>query len=114
MATAIFEKTDLILVRQTKVEVEIKMNSIQLKTFNRLGSFSKRISNHYICDPYSTMIHYRRAFKFLKGLDSEISSALILGNKNQTSIRWEQAIRRLDTAGTRLPGRVDKAFLATG
>lgn len=90
------------------------MNSIQLKTFNKLGLTAKKISNHYLSEPYSTLMHYKRAFKFLKGLNhDQTSSALILGNKNQTALKWNEAIRNVDVGGLR-PGKVNSVLIATG
>lgn len=90
------------------------MDSIQLKTFNRFGVAAKKISNHYLCEPYSVLMHYKRTFKFLKGLSEQsASAALILGNKNQITLNWNQAIKKVDT-GALQAGRVNQTLLTIG
>lgn len=41
-------------------------------------------------DPYATLIHYRRSFKFLKQLKENGSPILAIGNKNQSDgFNWK-------------------------
>ncbi|KYK63522.1 hypothetical protein TGPRC2_233170 [Toxoplasma gondii TgCatPRC2] len=54
--------------------------------FNRIPT---RLSTHYVCDPYTTLMHYRRTFKFLQALKAKPNCrALCLGNRNQVNISW--------------------------
>ncbi|PFH38513.1 hypothetical protein BESB_008550 [Besnoitia besnoiti] len=54
--------------------------------FNRIPT---RLSTHFVCDPYSTLMHYRRTFKFLQALKTKPNCrVLCLGNNNQININW--------------------------
>lgn len=57
---------------------------------------SSRVTSHYITDPYTTLMHYRRAFKLLQGLREKSMSVLCLGNKNQVGIDWKNLFEGLE------------------
>merc|ERR1719401_1733100 len=59
------------------------MSSMQI---NRLAN---KVTATYIMDPYSMLMHYKRAFKLLKLMKDNKAKVLILGNKNQFGIDWK-------------------------
>ncbi|GAW80407.1 hypothetical protein, conserved [Plasmodium gonderi] len=46
--------------------------------YNLIGS---RINNHYVVDPYVSMLYIKRAYKFLSLLKKNNGNAIIIGNK---------------------------------
>lgn len=56
--------------------------------FNRIPT---RLSTHFVCDPYTTLMHYKRTFKFLQQLKQIPNCKILcLGNKNQIDIAWSK------------------------
>lgn len=96
------------------------MNSIALKTLTKLPSSRygyphlSSVPVEYICEPYSLLLHYKRAFKFLKGIQQMNGSGLVLGhNKHRISLDWTEAVQKLDTrGGATADTKVDKGLLA--
>eukprot|EP00922_Rhytidocystis_sp_ex-Travisia-forbesii_P053440 GHVS01079235.1.p1 GENE.GHVS01079235.1~~GHVS01079235.1.p1 ORF type:complete len:162 (-),score=19.02 GHVS01079235.1:582-1067(-) len=72
--------------------------------FTRVGS---RVTSQYICDPYSTLMHYRRTFKLLKIARNRKYQVLCLGNKNQFGIDWKNHFEGLEMA----EGRCDESVI---
>ncbi|KAF8822223.1 hypothetical protein IE077_000015 [Cardiosporidium cionae] len=63
--------------------------------FNRIKT---RVSTHYICDPYSTLMHYKRTFKLLQAMRQVDSvSVLCLGSKHQLGIKWGDYFKKVNT-----------------
>ncbi|KJP86769.1 hypothetical protein AK88_03583 [Plasmodium fragile] len=48
--------------------------------YNLIGS---RINNHYVVDPYVSMLYLKRAYKFLKLLKENGGEVIIVGNKHK-------------------------------
>lgn len=96
------------------------MNSIVMKTYNKMPksrhclAYNDTVATDYICEPYSLLMHYKRAFKFLKGLQEIKGSALLLGhNKHRVTLNWTEAVSKLDIQGGNTSRtRVDKCLLA--
>eukprot|EP00392_Amoebophrya_sp_AT5.2_P001027 g1029.t1 len=47
-----------------------------------------RVRTSYITDPYSLLIHYKRAYKLLKLVKENSGRILILGNRNHFGVNW--------------------------
>mmetsp|Transcript_479 Transcript_479/g.1498 ORF Transcript_479/g.1498 Transcript_479/m.1498 type:complete len:158 (-) Transcript_479:41-514(-) len=61
--------------------------------FNRVAN---KVRSTYIMDPYSMLMHYKRAFKLITVLKAEKAKVLILGNKNQFGIDWKGRFEGID------------------
>ncbi|CEL97695.1 unnamed protein product [Vitrella brassicaformis CCMP3155] len=71
---------------------------------------STKVSTSFLTDPYSTLLHYKRAYKLLVQLKRLRGSALVLGSKHQFHIDWKSHFRGLEVEGG--SGRVDETVLA--
>mmetsp|Transcript_29863 Transcript_29863/g.79451 ORF Transcript_29863/g.79451 Transcript_29863/m.79451 type:complete len:154 (-) Transcript_29863:324-785(-) len=74
--------------------------------FNRV---SNKITVSYVMDPYSMLMHYKRAFKLLKLMKINKASVLILGNKNQFSVDWKGRFKGMDFH----TGKVDERVIGS-
>eukprot|EP00916_Digyalum_oweni_P025913 GHVL01042678.1.p1 GENE.GHVL01042678.1~~GHVL01042678.1.p1 ORF type:complete len:170 (+),score=31.03 GHVL01042678.1:37-510(+) len=54
--------------------------------FNKIRN---RVSTVYLSDPYSSLMLYKRAFKFISQLKNNSASVLILGSRNHVGIDWK-------------------------
>eukprot|EP00930_Biecheleria_cincta_P003688 TRINITY_DN104616_c0_g1_i1.p1 TRINITY_DN104616_c0_g1~~TRINITY_DN104616_c0_g1_i1.p1 ORF type:complete len:253 (+),score=44.32 TRINITY_DN104616_c0_g1_i1:44-760(+) len=54
-----------------------------------INRIANKITKSYLMDPYSMLMHYKRAFKLLKEMQKNRAKILILGNKNQFGIDWK-------------------------
>ena len=69
--------------------------------FNRV---SKKVTNSFIVDPYASLMHYRRSFKFLKQLKDNGSPILAIGNKNQGGFDWKNNFDGINHASSSSTG----------
>ncbi|CAD7940695.1 unnamed protein product [Amoebophrya sp. A120] len=75
----------------------------------------------YITDPYSLLIHYKRAFKLLKLVRDNAGRILVLGNRNHFGVNWfagSPAAGTSNSSKTLAPSykhcpRVDEQTIAT-
>uniref|UniRef100_A0A0G4F6K4 Uncharacterized protein n=1 Tax=Chromera velia CCMP2878 TaxID=1169474 RepID=A0A0G4F6K4_9ALVE len=67
---------------------------------------TNRLSTHYIADPYSTLMHYKRTFKLLQQMKKNNGKALILGNKNQFGIDWKNYFGGMELRRSNLDQKV--------
>eukprot|EP00929_Paragymnodinium_shiwhaense_P120560 TRINITY_DN92510_c0_g1_i1.p1 TRINITY_DN92510_c0_g1~~TRINITY_DN92510_c0_g1_i1.p1 ORF type:complete len:177 (-),score=36.50 TRINITY_DN92510_c0_g1_i1:43-573(-) len=61
--------------------------------FNRVAN---KVTATYIMDPYSMLMHYKRAFKLLRIMRQNKAKVLILGNKHQFGIDWKGRFDGID------------------
>ena len=78
-----------------------QMGMSSLGTRSALPGFDmKRVANKitksYLMDPYSMLMHYKRAFKLMKHMKANHAKVLILGNKNQFGIDWKGRFEGMD------------------
>ncbi|CAA9987620.1 conserved Plasmodium protein, unknown function [Plasmodium knowlesi strain H] len=59
--------------------------------YNLIGS---RINNHYVLDPYVSMLYLKRAYKFLKLLKDNEGEVIIVGN-NHREINLENYFNKI-------------------
>ncbi|OLQ10545.1 Unconventional myosin-X [Symbiodinium microadriaticum] len=57
---------------------------------------ANKITKSYLMDPYSMLMHYKRAFKLMKHMKANHAKVLILGNKNQFGIDWKGRFEGMD------------------
>ena len=69
--------------------------------FNRV---SKKVTNSFIVDPYASLMHYRRSFKFLKLLKENGSPILAIGNKNKGGFDWKNNFDGINHASSSSSG----------
>ncbi|CAD7929255.1 unnamed protein product [Amoebophrya sp. A25] len=78
-----------------------------------------RLRTSYITDPYSLLIHYKRAYKLLKLVKENAGRVLILGNRNHFGVNWQQSLGfRASGDGSNAPQhsmhtRVDEHVIST-
>eukprot|EP00388_Colpodella_angusta_P008187 GDKJ01022563.1.p1 GENE.GDKJ01022563.1~~GDKJ01022563.1.p1 ORF type:complete len:176 (-),score=23.17 GDKJ01022563.1:39-566(-) len=70
---------------------------------------SNKVTSHFIMDPYTSLFHYRRTFRMLKGMSSSQAKVLIIGHKNQSGIDWKSNFEGI----TLSRGRIDESVLSS-
>mmetsp|Transcript_52427 Transcript_52427/g.154598 ORF Transcript_52427/g.154598 Transcript_52427/m.154598 type:complete len:159 (-) Transcript_52427:74-550(-) len=61
--------------------------------FNRIAN---KVTSSYIMDPYSMLMHYKRAFKLMEVMKENKAKVLIVGNKNQFGVDWKGKFEGMD------------------
>ena len=61
-----------------------------------MNRIANKITKSYLMDPYSMLMHYKRAFKLMRQLKANNAKVLILGNKNQFGIDWKGRFEGMD------------------
>mmetsp|Transcript_23622 Transcript_23622/g.52370 ORF Transcript_23622/g.52370 Transcript_23622/m.52370 type:complete len:202 (-) Transcript_23622:113-718(-) len=74
-----------------------------------VNRFTNKIKLTHVMDPYSMLMHYKRAFKLMRLLKENKAKVLVLGNKNQFGIDWKGRFEGVDFD----TGIVDSQVIAT-